>query len=74
MRRQQLQSLQAMIADLKTDASRLEKDNNVLTNAKQQMQKEEATLDMRLKAILKEKELLFARLMDVDNAVAQLQQ
>ena len=34
MRQQQLQSLQAMVSDLKADANRLEKDNNILSSTK----------------------------------------
>ena len=73
MRKGQAAALQAMINDLAKDGAKLKADNEVLLRHKAKLESDEDTLEIRLKSILKEKELLFSRLMDVENAVSQLQ-
>lgn len=73
MRKGQAAALQSMINDLAKDGAKLKVDNEVLLRHKGKLEAEEDTLEIRLKSILKEKELLFSRLMDVENAISQLQ-
>lgn len=65
MRKGQAESLREMLNSLSTDNHGLKTRNSQLTEEKERLLAEEQALDARLRGILKEKELLFSRLMDV---------
>lgn len=69
IRKAQLASMSEMVDSLRDENDRLKADNKVLSEARHKLVMEEETLDMRLKSVLREKELLFARLMDVEREI-----
>jgi FtsZ-binding cell division protein ZapB len=73
IRKNQLASLGEMVKSLKEETDKLKKDNEQLSHERTRLQNEEETLDVRLKSILREKEFLFARLMDVERTIEELQ-
>lgn len=47
-------------------------DNRLLADIRGKLLSEEETLDLRLKAVLREKELLFSRLMDLEKEIEKV--
>ena len=69
IRRGQLASMSEMVDSLRDENEKLKRDNGVLSEERGKLKMEEEAVDLRLKSVLKEKELLFGRLMSVENAI-----
>ena len=65
-RKQQLHNIMELIEIVQEEVRTAVNHNSMLTKRKNELESEMSTYDMRLQSILKEKELLFSRLMTVE--------
>lgn len=65
-RKQQLHNIMELIESVQEEVRTAVNHNSMLTKRKNELESEMSTYDMRLQSILKEKELLFSRLMTVE--------
>ena len=65
-RKQQLHNIMELIESVQEEVRTAVNHNSMLSKRKNELESEMSTYDMRLQSILKEKELLFSRLMTVE--------